>query len=142
MISPIAIPGDIEDVGARFPVAGFYLSARELVWVMLAGFAELALVLIAAAGQFAVASLVALAGPPLLCWIALQLRIEGAAPERWAFDVVLFALLGRIAHRGRPPAISRQRFTFPNHLYLISCPGRALAAGRRDRKGFRFASPL
>ena len=58
--------------------------------------------------------------------------------ERWALDMALFAIRGRIRARGNPAPL---RGTVRSSIlidYEIECPGRSLARGRRTARGFRF----
>lgn len=58
--------------------------------------------------------------------------------ERWALDMALFAIRGRIRARAKQVPL---RSTVRSSIlldYEIKCPGRSLARGRRTARGFRF----
>ena len=138
MSYPIPIPADIEDVSQRFPIAGFYLTLREIAWVVLAATIEAALAALAVSAGFAWPTLVALAIPPICCFAVLQLPIEGAPLERWLIDVARFHFRGRMLCRDHSPQTQSARLQLPAVLYTIACPGRRLANGARTRGGYRF----
>lgn len=92
----------------------------------------------AVAAGFSLPALLLLAIPALACWMTLRLRVDGAVIERWALDMTLFAVRGRILAAGGVRPL-RDRVRRRVRLdYEIACPVHSLRSGHRTARGFRF----
>ena len=90
------------------------------------------------AAGFSIPALLLLTVPALTCWAVLKLQVDGAVIERWALDMALFAIRGRIlARESTAPLRNPVRLSL-GIRYRIDCPSRSLGSGIRTNSGFRF----
>lgn len=128
----------MEDEDGRFCLAGFYVSARELVWLAVTVAAEALLAGYIGAAGFSLPALLLLAIPALFCWAGLKLQVDGAVIERWVLDMSLFAIRGRVLASGRTAPLRNAACLSLRIEYVIDCPDRSLGRGTRTNSGFRF----
>ena len=132
------IPEDLEHVPARWPLGGFRLTNRELLWLVALGAFELVLmaVLVPWLGLGPLSGF-ALALPLVLGWSLLRLRVDDAPLDRHLMALARFWLGPRLLGRHRPPLRAMQRRRIPDPLYRLDLQGQASATVVRHGWGFR-----
>ena len=132
------IPEDLENVPARWPLGGFRLTNRELLWLLVLGAFELGLiaVLVPWLGLGPLAGF-ALALPVLLGWSIMRLRVDDAPLDRHLMALARFWLGPRLIGRRRPPLRAMQRLRIPDPLYQLDLQDLAPATVVRHGWGFR-----
>ena len=132
------IPEDLEHVPARWPLGGFRLTNRELLWLVALGAFELGLIAVFVPwlGLGPLTGF-ALALPVLLGWSLMRVRVDDEPLDRHLMALGRFWLRPRLVARCRPPLRAPRRLRIPNPLYRLELPDQASATVIRHRWGFR-----
>ena len=131
------IPEDLEHVPARWPLGGFRLTNRELLWLVALGALELVLiaVLVPWLGLGPLSGF-ALALPLVFGWSLMRVRVDDAPLDRHLMALARFWLSPRLVSRRRPPLRAERRLRIPDPLYRLELPQQA-ATIVRHCWGFR-----
>ncbi len=132
------IPEDLEHVPARWPLGGFRLTSRELLWLVALGALEVALLatLVPLLGLGPLTGF-ALALPALAGWSLMRVRVDDAPLDRHLVALGRFWLGPRLLSRRHPPLRASQRLRFPDPLYRLDLRQAGPATVVRHPWGFR-----
>lgn len=132
------IPEDLEHVPARWPLGGFRLTNRELLWLVALGAFELGLiaVLVPWLGLGPLAGF-ALALPALVGWSLMRVRVDDEPLDRHVMALGRFWLRPRLVARRRSPLRAARRLRIPDPLYRLDLQDQASATVVRHGWGFR-----
>ncbi len=132
------IPEDLEHVQARWPLGGLRLTSRELLWMLVLGALEVALMatLIPLLGLGPLTGF-ALALPALVGWSFMRVRVDDAPLDQHLMALVRFWLGPRLLDRRHPPLRAVQRVRLPDPLYRLDLQKPSPATVVRHVWGFR-----